>query len=125
MAMGILIMAVTIVSKLELRSLMRVLNDRDELEHVFLVKKEQYLQGLRKHKEQRKFVQKSEESDVKITSQVAAIDQKSSLAGLKHRLFAIRSTVSWKFEREARDMSMVMFVPRYDAKKDADKEKKS
>jgi len=123
LSLGILVTAVSIVANLEMRALLRVLNDRDELSKIFFIKKEQYLQSLKHHKEQKKFMQKLEDPVMKITSQVDSISPKSSLASLKHRLFLVQSTITWKYERVERLTGMTTFVIRNELKKE--KEKKS
>ena len=121
MALGILVVAVTIVARLQFNALMRVLDDRNDLEHVFFIKKEQYLQSLRMHKEQKKYVQKLEDPEMKITSQVMAVDPKSSLAPLKHRLFLVQTVGTWKYNRVERSSAMTSLVMRHEKPKEQEK----
>ena len=98
-SLGILVAMVSIVANFELRSLLRVLGDRDELEKVFFIKKDQYIQSLKNHIEQKKYTQKLEEPRMKYISMVNAINPKSSLASLRHRLFIVHTIGTWKYER--------------------------
>ena len=124
LSLGILVAMVSIVANLELRSLLRVLSDRDELEKIFFIKKDQFIQSLKHHIEQKKYTQKLEEPLMKYTSAVVAINPKSSLASLRHRLFIVHTVGTWKYERAEHEQRVTTFVTKNEPKKDTDKEKK-
>jgi hypothetical protein len=110
LAMGVLTTTIFIISGLMLRSFLRVESNRDDIEKVFLIKRELYAHYFKPPKDNKKIVKKIEEQAVTITSQLGEINKKSSLHELKDNLKIVRSDAIWKTDKFFREASMVSFV---------------
>ena len=110
LALGMLIAAVSVVAHIQLRSLLRVTSDRDEIEKVFLIKKELYKIFLKFPKRFKKTVLRLEESEIAFATQEASINAKSSLAPLKDRIKMIQIQGNWKRDGIPQESLMVALV---------------
>jgi prepilin-type N-terminal cleavage/methylation domain-containing protein len=110
LAMGVLTTTIFIITGLMLRSFLRVQENRDDIEKVFLIKRELYAHYFKPPKDDKKIVKKIEEPIVTITSQRYEINKKSSLHELKDSLKIVRSDAIWKVDAFFREASMVSFV---------------
>ena len=117
MAIGIVIMAVSIVANLQLRSLNRLLFDRDQLEKVFYIKKVMSEYFLTPPKTQKKAILKLENPEISIATIIEDIDKKSSLAVLKDKVRVVRSHGEWKASHDKREMIMVTVIPKISSDK--------
>ncbi len=121
MALGIVIMAVSIIANLQIRSLDRMLRDRDDLEKIFLLKRTVYESFLNPPQDQKKGTTKLEDPEVTLTTLVENVSSKSSLAPLKDRLRIVRTRAEWKLMKDKREASMITFVPKPPAEKKENK----
>jgi hypothetical protein len=110
LAMGVLTTTIFIISGLMLRSFLRVQENRDDIEKVFLIKRELYTHYFKPPKKDKKVVQKIENPAVTIASRLVEINKKSSLKDLKDSLKIVRSDAIWKTDKFFREASMVSFV---------------
>ncbi len=110
LAMGVLTTTVFIISGLMMRSFLRVQENRDDIEKVFLIKRELYANYFKPPRKGKKNVQKIEEPAITITSELGDINKKSSLHDLSKNLKIVRSDAIWKMNKNIRESSMVSFV---------------
>lgn len=110
LAMGVLTATVFIISGLMLRSFLRVQENRDDIEKVFLIKRELYANYFSPPQNHKKNVQKIEEPAITITSQLDEISKKSNLSDLSNALRIVRSDAIWKMNNNVRESSMVSFI---------------
>lgn len=110
LAMGVLTSTIFIISGLMLRSFLRVQENRDDIEKVFLIKRELYANYFKPPEDNKKNVQKVEEPAITITSKVYDINKKSSLRDLSKTLKIIRSDAIWKMDNHVRESSMASFI---------------
>lgn len=121
MAMGVLIIAVSIIANLQLRSLLRMTRDRDDIEKVYLVKQELFKHFLEQQKQKKKFTSSLENPAIKFTTNVDQIHSKSALADLKENLLWVKTEGQWKLDNDKRSTNMVALVFRPREKKDEKK----
>lgn len=123
LAIGVVVVAVSVITNIQLRSLFKVLRDRDEIEKTFFIKRELYTNFLRTANKKEKIVEKLENPEMTITTQFSKIGPKSTLAALKNKIKLVRSVGEWKNENVAQLASMVTFIVSLPA--DEKKEKSS
>jgi len=107
-AIGILVVAVSMIARLQMRSLLRITRDHDSLEKIFLVRKELNTYCVQWPNVQRKRVVKLESPEMTITTMSNDIEKKSSLASFKDRLKMVRVEGTWKQDRSTRSVDMMM-----------------
>jgi hypothetical protein len=110
LAMGVLTSTIFIISGLMMRSFLRVQENRDDIEKVFLIKRELYANYFKPPQDNKKNVQKIEEPAITITSKLDEINKKSSLRDLSNNLRIVRSDAIWKLNKNVRESSMVSFI---------------
>lgn len=114
LAMGILTLAVTQISDLQFRSLFRVLQDRENIERVFFVKREVYKNFWSEKPPQKelpkKEIQQVEDPELKLTTEVLDIDPKSSLKTFKSKIKIIHTSGDWKSSNGSKNITMVGLV---------------
>lgn len=110
LAMGVLTATVFIISGLMLRSLLRVEENRDDIEKVFLIKRELYANYFKPPQKNKKNIQKIEKPAITITSVIEDINKKSSLRDLAKTLKIVRSDAIWKMNKNVRESTMLSFV---------------
>ncbi len=121
MAMGVLIIAVSIIANLQLRSLLRMTRDRDDIEKVYLLKQELFKHFLEQQKQKKKFTSSLENPEIKFTTNVDQIHSKSALADLKENLLWVKTEGQWKLDNDKRSTNMVALVFKPREKKDEKK----
>lgn len=124
LALALLVGAVSVIANLEFRSLTRVLRDRDQIEKIFLIKKELYKHFFKLPERTKKIVTKLESPgpEMVMTTEVINVAPKSSLASLKDTLKFVKTQGRWKISKDEVDATMIALV--FDPKKDKEKEKK-
>jgi len=120
-AMAILTSAILIVSNLELRSFLRIVRDRDEIEKIFLLKQSVYnvLLKAQNEKFKNKNIQKLEKPELSITTVIEEIPPKSSLKDYKDKLRFVKVQGTWKRDGYPQEMVLtaVMLRPLDDKEK--------
>lgn len=125
LAIGVLIVAVSVVADIQLRTLLRLEQDQDEVEKIFLIKKELYDQYLNPPEIPKKIpVRKLEKPEIDIDTQIHSVQPKSSLTPIKDQINVVHSIGRWKLDRKQRTSSIVTFVLKSDEQKEKEKEKK-
>ena len=119
LAMFILVSSVYVLSNLQIRSIFRVLKDRDEIDRVFLVKKELYLAMFDKEKSNKRTTTEIEDLSTKIVTEPVSVEKKSSLKDLTGEVRLLKSVGSWEKDMKKREIVMVSIIS-----KPADKEEK-
>jgi len=119
-AMGILTATVMLTSKEQMRSIFRVMRDRDKIEKIFLLKKDLYNHYFKTPdpKQKKKFTVNLEEPEIKITTEFIDIQKKSSLKDFAKKIYLVKATGEWKQEDENRQADMITLVVRPPEKKD-------
>lgn len=110
LAMGILTTTVFVISGLMLRSFLRVQENRDDIEKVFLVKHELYDNYLKPPKPYKSVVKKIENPEITITSMLTDINEHSTLKALKKKLKIVKSDAIWTKDNIIKESSMLSFV---------------
>jgi len=114
LAMGILTLAVTTISDLQFRSLFRVLQDREDIERIFLVKREVYKnfwsENLAQRDSIKKEIQTLENPELKLTTEILDINPKSSLKAFKDKIKIINTSGEWKSSGKNKKITMVGLV---------------
>ena len=119
LAMFILVSSVYVLSNLQIRYIFRVLKDRDEIDRVFLVKKELYLAMFDKEKSNKRTTTEIEDLSTKIVTEPVSVEKKSSLKDLTGEVRLLKSVGSWEKDMKKREIVMVSIIS-----KPADKEEK-
>lgn len=112
LAMGIMTTSVVLISGMQMRALFRVIDDRDTIEKVFLVKKDLY-SSLLYPISKNKIINKIDEPEIVITTEVVTIAKKSALERWHDTLKIIRSEGVWKKDQFTRSVTMgsIIFKP--------------
>src|SRR5277367_5544769 len=110
LATFVLVSAVYVLSNLQIRSMFRVLSDREEVERVFLVKRDFYSVFIKGKAKIKKAVTKLEEPDVKIVTDAVDFSGKSSFKSLKNKLQLVQTEGTWKSGPFNRSLKIVGFV---------------
>ena len=110
LAMGVLTSTVFIISGLMLRSFLRVQENRDNTEKVFLIKRELYENYIKPPKSYNPVITKLEKPEITITSAIHDISEKSTLKSLKKKLKIVRSDAIWTKDTIIKESSMISFV---------------
>jgi prepilin-type N-terminal cleavage/methylation domain-containing protein len=118
LAMGVVVMAVSVVASIQLRFLLRVFRDQEEIERTFLIKKEIYNYYLKPPKESRKKTTKLEDFGMTIKAQIGQIDNKSSLAQFKDQLRIAFLQGEWKTSNGSGSCAMITFLPKLKSEKE-------
>jgi len=115
LALSILASSVVVLSRLNVRSLFRVMRDRDEVEKIFLIKKDFY-KFLYKLDQKtwplhaKPLVHKLENPEMTISSYVRDIDKKSSLKKFKDKIYIVQSEGVWKSSDLVYNTKIVSFM---------------
>jgi prepilin-type N-terminal cleavage/methylation domain-containing protein len=110
LATFVLVSAVYVLSNLQIRSMFRVLSDREEVERIFLVKRDFYSVFSKGEAKIKKVVTKLEEPDVKIVTDAVELSGKSSFKSLKNKLQLVQTEGTWKSGPLNRSLKIVGFV---------------
>ncbi len=126
LAIGVLVVAVSVVAQIQLRTLLRLEKDQDEVEKIFLIKKELYQQYINPPELPKRIpVVKEEKPEIDIETQIHSVQPKSPLHIIKDQINVVRSQGRWKLNNVPRTAEMVTFILRSDEQKEKEKEKKS
>jgi len=110
LSLVILATSVSILSSLQLRSLMRMWRSREEIERVFLVRKDLTDIFLKLPEKDKPIINKIEDPLINITTQAEDINKKSGLAPFMETIKIVRSDAEWKSNLVDRKLSMISFI---------------
>ena len=112
-AIFILMFTTVNIINIQFRALYRAADDRDEITHLFKLKKELYDMLL--FPEKKHFKKKVIEEDAALTifKEQRDLEQKSSLAPFKKQLAAVLVDGKWKFNESARSSRLAGIIYRY------------
>ena len=110
LAMSILISSVFVLSDLQIRSIFRVMSDREQVDRIFLVKKDLYAVYLDQDKASKPLINKIENPNITITTKTVDIVEKSELRTMKKKIHIIQSVGEWKSGPSSRQLIMVALV---------------
>lgn len=104
--------SVLLITGLQTKAIFRVIDDRDAIEKIFLVKKDLYLNMLEIPTKQ-KTINKLDNQDMTITTEIIDIAGKSCLVPWKDKLKIIKSEGEWKKDMFTRSavMGSIIFKP--------------
>ena len=112
LALGILTTSVLLITGLQTKAIFRVLDDRDAIEKIFLVKKDLYLSMLETPTKQ-KSINKLDSPEMTITTEIIDIAGKSCLAPWKDKLKILKCEGVWQKDMFTRSavMGSIIFKP--------------
>jgi len=116
-AIGILAVSITILSSLQIRSVLNVLKGKEDIDRIFWVKKALYSIFLDVPQKTKPVIETIENLDLTISSQVVDIDKKSSLKDFADNIQIIHSEGRWSTDLGARSIKMISFVLKPEEKK--------
>ena len=116
-AIGILAVSITILSSLQVRSVLNVLKGREEIDRIFWVKKGLYSIFLDVPEKPKPIVEDIEHLNLKVVSQVLDIEKKSSLKDFADNVQIVQSEGRWASDLGARSIKMISFVLKPEEKK--------
>ena len=107
----ILVSAVSIFSSTQLRSVLRILKEKDYLERVFIVKREliNFIEQ-QEEKEKKQLRTEIEDPEMRVVSQIIDIDKKSSLKSFMDDIKIIKSEGVWKKFGTSYTLPLVTFI---------------
>jgi|GEM_PF-3781311 len=115
LAMGILTLAVTIISDLQISSLFKLIQDRDNLERTFLIKQENYKKFWQENlvAKSKKATIEIESMETSIKSELVDIAPKSELKDFQKTIKIIQTEASWKSSlgKQTSKMISLTFIP--------------
>lgn len=110
LAMGVLTMSIFVISGIMLRSILRIQANQDNLEKIFLIKREFYLNFFKKPLSEKKVVTKLEDPTITFATTLEDIGNKSNLKEYKDSLKIIQTNATWKIENRIKESNMISFV---------------
>ena len=110
LALAVLATSMVVLSNLQMKSVFRVWQSREEVDRVFLVKQRLYNLFMYPKKLEREKKEELEEPAVKIETRTFAINRKSSLYPLRDKLMGIGATGTWDNQGRQERIAMVSFV---------------
>lgn len=107
----ILVSAVSIFSSTQLRSVLRILKEKDYLERVFVVKRE-LINFIEQQKEKEKKLLRTdiENPEMRVVSQIIDIDKKSSLKSFADDIKIVKSEGVWNKFGTSYSLPLVTFI---------------
>ena len=111
LAMFILISAIYVLSGLQIRSILRVLRDRDKIDRVFFVKKELYKELYATEKQKKPITTQIEDPEIKIVTESVSIAKKSGLEDVSEYIQVLRTKGQWKKNGRDNEILMISFIP--------------
>ncbi len=117
-ALFILVAAVSIISSMQFKAVMRIWQGREEIDRVFFIKKDLldiFLKIPEKQKEIARLKDKPsvttlEDPQLKITSQLLDIDKKSDLKKIVDLIDVVKTVGEWKSGLAVREIPMISFM---------------
>lgn len=114
MSIFILVSSVYVLSDLQIRSMFRVITDREQIERFFLVKKD-FFQVLSKVPEKfKRITNKIEDPQVTLVTDVVDLNAKSSLKIFKDKLKILQSEGIWQSGIRKRKVMMIGLIVKSD-----------
>jgi prepilin-type N-terminal cleavage/methylation domain-containing protein len=110
LAMTIFTSCVFIIANLQSRALNKVLLERDQIERVFLLKRDACVAFITPPENEKKNVNRLENPDVTFTTYVLAIQPKSILKDLKDILYLLKAEAAWKKDAVYHEYAMISIV---------------
>lgn len=110
LSMFILISCIYVLTNLQIRSIFRVLGDRDTIDRVFLVKKALYstLYGSGKLRKPLKEIVENPKTSIK--TECDTINKKSEAANLPENIRFLKAKGRWESNAKKREITMLSFV---------------
>lgn len=111
-ALGILVSSVFVLSSLQIRSLFRILKDRERIEKTFLIKTELYKALIKPPLQGKPIVINNKQNMLAITSEKIELQKQSNLIDLKDQLSLIKSSGQWTSDtgnKQSLDMVSMAF----------------
>lgn len=99
-----------VLSSVQMRSFMRVKKDQQNIQRIFLIKKELYNLLVTPPESEKPVVQKLENPEMRMTSGMIEIPKKSSLRSFKDNLRIIQTEADWKDAGLVRKEKMISFL---------------
>lgn len=126
-SMVFLTIAVTTVSETQIKSLFRLIQDRDHLERIFFIKQENYKKFWQENinEQSKKVSLEIENPDIKIKSELLDIEPKSALKEFKNKIKVVKTEGTWNGilrKSSAKMISLVFIQPK--SEQDQKQEKK-
>ena len=110
LAMTIFTSCVFIIANLQSRALNKVLLERDLVERIFLLKRDACAAFTAPPENEKKKVNHLENPDVTFTTDVLAIQSKSTLKDLKDILYLLKAEAAWKKDAVYHEYAMISIV---------------
>jgi Tfp pilus assembly protein PilV len=110
LALFTLATAATILANLQGRAIFRVIKSRDEIEKIFFIKKDLYALTYNVKKDQKKIVNKLENPEMTITSELVDIQPKSTLKNFRDKIKIAQTDALWIQQGGERQVKMLTFV---------------
>lgn len=109
-AIAVLAVSITILSGLQVRSLIKTLKGRQDIDRVFLIKKELYKISLNIPKNRKPIIEETEDLNLKIKSSVVDIEKKSSLRDFDKNIKIVQSVGDWTSDIGSSQISMIGLI---------------
>ena len=116
-AIFILVSSIYVLTDLQIRSLFRVLKDREEVDRVFLVKKDSYTSYITPPKCDKPHITKIEDPAVDIKTEYVELNKKSVFYEHKDLISLIKTTGTWKQNNVMRNIIMITLVEKQQTEK--------
>ena len=119
----ILISSIYVLTNLHLRTLFRIVKDRENLERIYLLKKEAYLIFLSPPQDDKPQKIDIEKPDFVIISEIVEIDKNSPFFSMNERLNMIKTVGHWIRNDNKLVLSMPFFVKKEKNEENKEKDK--
>lgn len=110
LAMGVLTVSVFFISEIMFKALTRLQDNQDNIEKIFILKRELYLNFIKRPLITKKVVTKIEDPAVTFVTDIEDINKKSGLSDYKDILKVIHTNAVWKRENHLKESNMLSFV---------------
>jgi len=120
-AMGLLVGAVYTLSDLQIRSLFRVIKDREKIANIFLVKRELYRSYLYPPQDDKGLKSKTitlEKPALTISTEQVQISKKSAFKNMHDKIYLIKSHGRWVRGESKRVIDIFTILPKPKKKKE-------
>ncbi|MBX9830474.1 prepilin-type N-terminal cleavage/methylation domain-containing protein [Candidatus Babeliales bacterium] len=123
LALGILATTMYTLSSLQIRSLYRIIKDREQIEKVFLTKRHIYRAHLKPLSAGKKLVVKVEQPPATFVTEISELGKKSALRKFAQDLNLLKTECLWKSEFMSGQLDMISFTPKTEEEKEKQKKK--
>ena len=110
LALAILAGSVFFLSDMQIKSMFRVFKSRDEIDRVFLIKKDLYSAYFKLPKDGKPVVNKVENPKTKIVTELVEIGKKSEFKDFADKLQVIQAEGQWVSVEEKYSKKMISFI---------------